>query len=468
VPILAVKLYEVAKDGGGKPHLCPDLLAGLQIKSMILKSKDDELPEEISAAWEDGALDDHGRAEAVFLARNMGKNIVLAWFLRHQRFPTPAVLGMINSKSMGPGFDKFFFGCIDVTVDVIAAAIVHFVPFDDLQKLLLNLLELGGPALASSALACGYQLEFPEEIDCIWPYLPYLDGAFLDYCKSFRVDTRLVGLLLAIETKDLQLLETALTDVNCDAFVLRLMGQAIKGSWAPGVRLIAGRWTPNVRYSVQDVVDELNVALQCVGAPDMDCYDILFGLGEPWPDCAFFTVLSNRYFDVVARGLQKGALRHSNSLGMWHSNVTGRLGKAELRRRPLWQRSASERRRIYIAVLVDRTVAVSLAPDMQRWKKAVLYFWSWGGGQAGTRASPGGSCHLPYVLENILQLAGFDLPKVLRELYADAAVMRYRLGMLGRSSTMLHEMGVAQKSHINNQAAGIQISEITEGPGGAT
>jgi hypothetical protein len=331
-----------------------------------------------------------------------------------------AVLEKINSAGLGPGFDKFIFKRPYGTAEVAAAAIWQCVPFHDLSQLLDNLLELGGPALACQALRCGYRLEFPGFIDdtFTWKYLPWIDRDFIDICKTLGVDTRLVSLALAVKTKDLQVLETSLPCLQRYWDVLDMMAEALKGSWRPGLELIARRWSPDVRWnSLGKPVCELEFCLKAIqktgGDLDMDCCDILLGLGQPWPDAAFFAAFSRGSFALVERALQRGALhdsparcmwcshsgydgwkgpqRHSQAHCMWKNHCGRTLLQAISSERPLWQRSASERRLIYVTAQVDQEVARAVAPDIKHWMQVVhSLFWWWGSLSRTHAATHGG------------------------------------------------------------------------------
>jgi hypothetical protein len=189
----------------------------------------------------------------------------------------------------------------------------------------------------------------------------------------------------------------------------------------------------------------------------MDCLDIVMGLGQPWPDAAFFAAFSQGSLALVEMALQRGALQHSpaycqwcNHLGyvslrgpqrhsqahcMWEYHC--RWEATRISERPLWQRTASEGCLIYAAAQVDQEVAQAVAPDIKRWMKVVhLLLWWWGSLSSTHAATHGGpdpgsdganSCHLPHVVEKILECAGFDLPKVWRQAEPVAAVIRDRL-----------------------------------------
>jgi hypothetical protein len=79
-----------------RPWLCPELLAGLQLELLIRISRADEHLEQIRAAWEDDTMDDHGRAEALFLAGELKKTAIWDWFVQHPRYPGEAMVEHLN------------------------------------------------------------------------------------------------------------------------------------------------------------------------------------------------------------------------------------------------------------------------------------------------------------------------------------------------------------------------------------
>jgi hypothetical protein len=434
-----LKLVITCKDGEQRPWLCPDLLRGSQLVDIITGSRDDELPEEISAAWEDDALTDYGRVVGVRVARMRQKYTILVWFLRHPRFPTEAVqLRFRGIMGMGPYYDNFILRCFDrrkravaASTEVLAAAISRGVPFENMQRLLYYLLKFGGPAMAYTALRQGYQLQFPQEMKFIRLYLPYLDRAFLARCEAYSIVTNLVRIALAGKTKDLGLLEAVPPDTWLDnRFVAGLMREAIMGGWRPGLEVIAKWWSPDAHYSLRHARRDLEVVHRSGGPPDTDCWDVLLRLGRPWPDAAFFFGFSHGDLALVERALRWGAIRHSQAHCFWCRLVPRVLNQAELSMRPLRLRSASERRVIYIAALVDPEVAQAMAPDVDLWNKAVQSLLSWWGSLARAHAPTHGA-HVSEVVETMLAGAGFDLPKVWKQVEPVAAVIRDRLRMRG-------------------------------------
>jgi hypothetical protein len=160
----------------------------LQLTGYVTAAHKDELRPEIVGLWEDNAVSDSDRARAVFWARDIAYTNLGTWFFQSPRFPMQEVLEVIARRQMGPGFDKFLFGWEKVNADMVTAAIQMRVPLlEGEDKLLLNLLKVGGVALAELALSHGYRLSFPPHTDCLFPffeYVPHINLAFIDWAEE--------------------------------------------------------------------------------------------------------------------------------------------------------------------------------------------------------------------------------------------------------------------------------------------
>jgi hypothetical protein len=449
----------------------------LQMLHLVMKAQRDEGPGEIEALWEDDAVSDCDRAKAVFWAQHYEKSNIGVWFFQHPRFPMEAVSDLIVSRRMGQGFDDFLFGGQIVNVDLLAAAIQKRVPlFQDEHTLLLKLLKTGGVALADLALCNGYRLSFPtRNTREILEYCPHINCDFIERCRIKGMDTSLILPSLALHSGDLQLLQSCLPGSISDGVGRRLMELAIYCGWAPGLDLIGRRWRPAA------CTEELRGALCLWGGRkdreriNMEFWDVALELGRAWPDAVFAAAFSLGNLAAMARAIHKGALRRSPSAphGTWSLNpqrwlraLRFDLRPDALRVWPLWKRTACERRRIYVAALVDQEIAQVVEPDIKQGLKAIYPFLCWWERQARTlaatqRDAPGcdfptiagnvleqpgldlstqcgaPNCHLLDFVENVLDHAGLDLPRVWRQAEAVAVVVREWAGLPEPSNNIL-------------------------------
>jgi hypothetical protein len=460
----------------------PKMPEWLQLILDVIKARGDDLPGELEALWEDNAVIDGDRAKAIFWARRYAKGNIGTWLFQHPSFPVEAVSNLIVSRQMGQGFDDFLFGWQNVNADLLAAAIRKRVPlFQDEGTLLLNLLKAGGVALADLALHNGYRLSFQtNNVRKILAFCPFINCTFLERCQIWKIDTSLVRPGLALYCKDLQLVNNFLPESISDALACQLVKLAIHRGWGPGLELIVRRW--GLAACTQELYNDL-----CWRGGEgkerernnMEFWDAALELGPGWPDAVFAAAFSFDNFAVVERAIQKGALRRSSGAprGVWSLAPQSWLRdmRCYLDSLMAWglrMRTASERRLIYVAALVDQEIAQVVEPDLKRALKAIYPLLRWWNRQARTlaqthgdalrcdlpevaenvleqpssdlpthRGAPG--CHLPDFVENVLDQAGLDLPQVWRQAEAVAVVIREWAGLPEPSNSILRLIGTS-------------------------
>jgi hypothetical protein len=310
-------------------------------------------------------------------------------------------------------------------------------------------------ALAEKALHNGYQLQFPPTF-FLFEMCCYIDLNFIDRCRTFGVDTSRIRPAFAVYKKDLPLLQSSITPPKPDKeFFKWLLILAAKQAWVPGVKLIATQFA----QSRDDVLISI-VICSFFDRRGEACREALLGLGQIWLDSAFILAWGTQNFAKVQEVVGKGALRNSPDPSLpnteyydrekWLAELHQVLKAAPLGRemRPLWERSASQRRIVYVAALVDQQIAEAVAPDINQWM-GVLYSllrWWTTKAQAYTLEHPSAECNIdiPHALQIILERTGFDLPEVWREAEEVATVIRGWAGVRGPSSTILSLLGVAQ------------------------
>jgi hypothetical protein len=346
--------------------LGPKMPEWLQMLLLILHARPHERPGEIEALWEGDAVNDKDRAKAVFWALYESKANIGAWFLRSPRFQKDAVLDLIESRNMGPGFHKLFFFQFNGrrlnadVVDVLAVAIARRVPLIMDGVMLTDiLLQAGGVALADLALRNGYPLEFGRT--------NYPHGV----------------------------------PANCSEQLFTLL----RSGGAQGVGHDNSEfWDAKLRLG-------------------QDWRDAVFASAFL---CGDFAAVEKAVQQGALRGVPRApqgawSLRPQE----WLHDVRLMLRSTELRKRWLMQTS-SDRRIIYVAELVDQQMAASLAPvieqDREQRMEAGLSFFCWWEKQ--DRKHGGAPCNIPDIKEAVLDLAGLHFPQMRRQAAEVAAVIR--------------------------------------------
>jgi hypothetical protein len=435
----------------------------------------------VRTCWDHRSVMDTDRAIAVWMAMSCGAGAIrvniLTWFFQSPRFPLGAVKSHIADLGLNPTrtFDNVFLKWqLPVTVELLTAVISIRAPFQDTETLLSTLLRTGGVALAEIALHNEYQLQFPTCLSTMFhDFCPHINDDFIDRCTTHGVDTSLVRPVLAVHIRNLQLLEISLPALEAPGHhvgsIVELMSLAVENSWAEGVLQIGRRY----RWILRPERGTLQTALR---SPNRGCWDALLGLGQNWKDAAFTVAWDEQNFREVEALVRNGALIwrwplpgvkpviifvsddsfcHIKGIHphVWLDQLRRSLDNTSFEERPLWQRSLSERLLIYVAALVDQQVAESVVPDVIQWVgrwKSFLQWWH-------PKAS--GRFHRD-LMQNTVELAAVDLPKVWRQAEKVAARIRSWAGVPGPSNTVLDLITMMSVTQVvGSTASWLQSSE---------
>eukprot|EP00884_Botryococcus_braunii_P019823 jgi/Botrbrau1/6524/Bobra.0034s0096.1 len=428
----------------------PELLAALL---------EDDL-EEVGAFWQQAVPEN--RAWACLWALLLNRDSIAAWMTSRPDFSEDDVASLIGECFSG----LFLFLDFVLLVThikqwpseaLLRAALQSGCRVSTLSSKFLSerLMAAGGLDLVLFAHEHGSCIIFPIEWEK--PFLIRQAGecTFSTGLASGGVFTGDLLLSRAVYTKDLALLEQSIAMARDHGSSSRYKGAlrvAVRMGWLRGAQLIC-----ELCFECR-VPARFFLTRAALEDPSLSCLNWLRNNGLGGDLCVH--VLGEERFDVLEQLFQEGcpepAVASVSALGSdnhaslnwwmhgtqledhWQHKIRGVIEERFrfhvcLRK---WQETPSAQHTAYVASLINAAVAQKLVPQIQQWRASAgagaLALMKWWAQQSEAYAKRHGCaplCHLPHVLEAILEQSGLMTPSVQRRAEAIAAKIRTWLGL---------------------------------------